>query len=107
MLAATHHSEEGGLAERMIQTVQEKIRCVKISGRENWTEYSSALQEAINNTPPESTLVSPYQAWNSNDHLKIARRNLIKYQNKMIEKSNLSRRAKEFTLNDRVWVNTR
>jgi hypothetical protein len=106
MLAATHHSEGGGLAERIIQTVQEKIRYVIISGSKNWTEYLSAIQEAINNTPRESTLVTPNQAWNSNDHLEIAGRNLIKYQSEIIEKSNLNRRAKKFTLNDCVWVDT-
>jgi hypothetical protein len=83
-----------------------KVRCVIISGRENWTEYLSAIQEAINNTPPESTLVTPNQACNSYDHLEIARRNLIKYQREMIEKCNLNRWAEEFTLYDHMWVDT-
>jgi hypothetical protein len=106
MLVATHHSEGGDLAERMIQIVKEKIQCVIISSRKNWTEYLLAIQEAINNTLPESTLVTPNQSWNSNDHLKIARRNLKKYQSEMIEKSYLNRQAKGFTFNDGVWVDT-
>ncbi|KAA3469981.1 DNA/RNA polymerases superfamily protein [Gossypium australe] len=111
------HPQTGGQSERVIQILEDMLRCCVLEFEGNWEKYLSLVEFAYNNSFQSSIKMAPYEAlyghkfrtplyWTKLSEKKIHKVDLIRETEDKVKKSHadLKRKDIEFQIGDKVFL---
>ncbi|KAG8485640.1 hypothetical protein CXB51_018871 [Gossypium anomalum] len=98
------HPQKDGQSERMIQILEDMLRCCVLEFQGSWEKYLPLVEFSYNNSYQSSLKMAPYEALEAEEKVEVIRECLRAILDRQKSYADLKRKEIEFEVSDRVFL---